>query len=282
MTRHGKETLVLDRLGLWTQQEADMRLRDLSGETIKMRRHVLANLARAVDLADATPQDVRSYLAAAHLCANARATYLSHLRTFYAWCLDQGLLDSSPCAKITAPKITRGLPRPIAPLDLSRALTTAHPKVRVWLMLGAYAGLRCMEAASLRADCIVEGEWPVLVVTGKGGKTRTIPLHPVLEAELARWPSTGYLFPGYDGHPHVAAKHVSQAVNAHLHACGIAHTAHTARHRFATDYAQQTNDTLGLMRLLGHSSLSTTQVYAQPDTTAQHRLVRNLDYSKTG
>lgn len=99
----------------------------------------------------------------------------------------------------------------------------------------------------------VEGDR--LRVLGKGGRVRLIPLHPTLLAEISQAPA-GWLFPGFtDGHlaPHTVSKNLS----ALLPGC----SAHQLRHRFASLCYAADRDIRAVQELLGHASVSTTQVY---------------------
>jgi site-specific recombinase XerD len=264
-----------DRLGLWPGHRDDLILANRSPLTIRDRRSVLAKVTRgAVDLADLTAADIRSFIARPELKPATRATYLAHCHSLFKWAIYNGHVTHDPTVKIPTIKVNPGLPRPISHADLRRALDTATPNVRAWLMLGAFAGLRCAEAATLHRDN-VRGR--VLVVTGKGNKTRAIPIHPELEAVLAQLPASGYLFPGGD-HGHAAPKTVSSAVGEHLRNLGINSTAHATRHRFGTDIYRVNQDLRATQVLLGHASTRTTEVYTEVDRPALEAMVGALNY----
>lgn len=276
---------MLDRLDLWPMHRDEMLYADLSLSTVRMRGHVLGALAEAVDLADATPDDLRHYLArrtraGQPLTAGTRKAYHSHLKTFYAWAVFNDHLEVSPCDKLRPVRARKGEPRPLPLADLTRALAAAGPRPRMWLMLAAYAGLRCSEAAAIHAsDFDRSGPVTELRVVGKGRKVRYVPIPTEVDAELlADWPTTGYLFP--TAGEHVTGAHVSRSVNELLRAVGSTYTAHKARHLYATALAgQEGADLLVVMQLLGHASVATTQIYAKPDRSKAYRLVAGLDYS---
>ncbi len=96
------------------------------------------------------------------------------------------------------PKLPRHLPRPIGTDDLNRALLAADPRMRAWLTLAAYAGLRCVEIAGLRAEDVhLDREPPVLhLVKTKGAKERIVPLGPLVSAALRGYglPLSGPVF----------------------------------------------------------------------------------------
>jgi len=105
---------------------------------------------------------------------------------------------------------------------------------------------------------------------GKGGKERSVPLHPVIIAALKEYepPRPGRLW------PLVTPASVSQRINRYLHSMGIASTAHKMRHRFGTvAYEASGQDILTTQRLLGHSSPTTTAIYAQVSDEAARATV---------
>jgi integrase len=130
--------------------------------------------------------------------------------------------------------------------------------------LALYAGLRCAEIAALRGEDVWRtGDRTAVVVRhGKGGKDRVVPMAAELAAILRDAPTHGPLFPGRGGDP-VHARAVSSRLRRHLLRCGVDATAHQLRHTFATTFAQRSPDLYLLMRLMGHSSPSTTIGYIQ-------------------
>lgn len=276
---------MLDRLDLWPMHRDDMVYENLSASTVKMRGHVLGALSEQVDLADATADDLRHYLArrtrtGKPLSPGTRKAYHSHLKTFYGWAVFNEHLEVSPCDKLKTVRARRGEPRPLPLADLTKALAAAGPRPRMWLMLAAYAGLRCSEAAAIHArDFDRTGPVTELRVVGKGEKPRWVPIPPEVDAELlADWPTTGYLFPSTG--EHVTGAHVSRSVNELLRAIGSEYTAHKARHLYCTSMAgQEGADLLVVMEVMGHASVATTQIYAKPNRSKLHRLVAGLDYS---
>lgn len=192
---------------------------------------------------------------------DTRAGELASLRAFYRWAILFGLRDDNPLARIQSPKKKHRVPRPIAEDRLALAIRTAEPtRVRPMLVLAAFAGLRAMEIAQARAEDVQAGR---LVVTGKGGRTRVVPIHPIVRGELALLPQAGWLFPKRDGTSgHVQAWQVSHRCNAHLHEVGVPDTLHSLRHRFGTAIYASSLDLRVTQELLGHTSPMTTQLYA--------------------
>src|SRR5882672_2286390 len=179
------------------------------------------------------------------------------------------------------PKLPRRLPRPIPEDRLLVALEAAGGRVRAYLFLAAFAGLRAAEIAGLRREDIREGGGqPVIVVTGKGRKERVLPLAPVLLAELRLYglAPAGFVF-GRFGDPAraVSPATVSSMSNEYLHGLGFTETLHTLRHRFASRCYQLSLDLRLVQEMLGHSSPTTTAGYAAFAPDAASAVVARLD-----
>ena len=127
--------------------------------TISSRRKVLTayeNSLQGTPLHSATRLHVEAFLAR-DLAPESRRAYRSHLRAFYTWAVDEGYAQADPTEKVPPIRVTRGLPRPMTDRDFRRALDTATPRMRAWLLLMALAGLRCMEVSALRPEDIQMG-----------------------------------------------------------------------------------------------------------------------------
>lgn len=263
-----------------------LRMRDLAPSHIRCRRRAVQRLADHLghDPATATTEQLMDYLAALpRTTARSRYAEHSHLACYYAWCVEQGIFTADPMRKVPRPKLTRLLPRPISEEDLNVALDNAPPRIRVCLVLAAYAGLRACEIAALtRQDVLDNAPTPVLIAHGKGRKDRVVPLNDRTLAELRAFgmPSRGPVLPRVDlrapGRP-VSAHRVSTLVNSYLHDIGITDTLHTLRHRFATLTYAATQDVLVVAALLGHEDPATTAGYAAYSMPAAVSAVRALD-----
>jgi integrase len=254
-----------------------LRLRGRSQGTIDARRRALARLAAALPcpLLEALPEDLLAWRARMRLGADAIRGYVSHAHQFYAWAAGAGLLEHNPAAGLPVPPKGRRLPRPISERDLMAALAAAPPRIRIWLVLAAWCGLRAKEIALLRRENILDhARPPVLVVAAdatKGHSERIVPLALFAQDEiaLARLPASGYAFRRLDGKPGPNGPWtVSKACNSHLHDCGIAATLHQLRHRFGTQAYHHERDLRAVQELLGHQSPATTAGYADYDNAA--------------
>ena len=213
---------------------------------------------------------------------------LSAVRSFYAYARRRWGLENAALSLVEAPKAPRRLPRPVsekAASDLIRE--TGETGAPDWiaardaavfaLMYGC--GLRVSEALSLTGR---EKDLPVtLRITGKGSKTRIVPVLPAVVEAVARY---GELcpFPLAAGEPLFRAKrggalsprHVQAAMQTLRSRLGLPHTAtpHALRHAFATHLLAHGGDLRSIQDLLGHASLSTTQVYAEVEAGGLKRI----------
>lgn len=251
-----------------------IRLLGLTEGTIYSRARALHRMARAIpgELASATAEDLYRWRASLTISDGAVVHYVSHAKEFYGWLVREGIRLDNPATDIPVPKTRRGLPRPISDADLAFAIATADERVRPWLILAAWCGLRAKEVALLRWENVLDtAAPPVLLVASdatKGHRERAIPLHEFAAAELAalRGRRTGYVFPRYDGRPGPNQPWlVSQLANRHLHACGSAATIHRLRHWFGTQTYRASRDLRVVQELMGHAEPSTTAGYAAYD-----------------
>ena len=193
-----------------------------------------------------------------------RGDYLAHAREFFRWLVRERLRDDDPSIRLVRPRLRPGLPRPISDADLARAMVDAPDRIRPWLLLGALAGLRCCEIAALRREDVRDDLDPpaIHVVDGKGGRSRIVPLHPAIAAELAQLPARGWLFPHWDGPGHVNAHNITHGVTRYFRSRGITATMHQLRHHFGTALYRQTHDLRLTQELLRHTDPRTTAGYA--------------------
>ena len=247
-----------------------------ASSTIAARRDILAQLSRETS---AGPWEVTTTALREWMGLQVWDTDLDRLRDrwsierrrmvrttlvgFYRWAHGAGLVDVDPAMRLEPVRPTEGRPRP-APKEVYREGLAKAPgaRERLMLRLARDLGMRRAEVAVVHTDDVVDDVvgGQSLIVHGKGGKTRLVPLTAPLAAELRQRPR-GYVFPGKaDGHlsPRWVGRVVSELLEGEW-------TMHTLRHRFATDVVGQTRDVRVAQVLLGHGSLATTQRYVQPD-----------------
>lgn len=252
----------------------------------------LAHLAEAhgrpADLAllqSLTSADIRGFLAARRgegLANISTARELSALRTFSRWLAERHGRPIGGIDGVASPKVKKGLPRPISPTD-ARALadTTGEFHEEPWLqardtavLLLLYgAGLRIGEALSLTGAVLPLPE--TLPITGKGRRQRTVVLLPIvreaieLYVRLCPWPQArdAPLFRGAKGGP-LDPGVLRTTMRKARTALGLPDSAtpHALRHSFATHLLARGADLRTIQELLGHASLSSTQIYTGIDT----------------
>ncbi len=234
----------------------------------------------ASDLARLTAADLRAFLALRRgegLGNASAARELSAIRGFLAFTGSEGATPPT----LKGPRVKKGVPRPISPdeavaLAEDVAESAAEPWIaaRDWavLLLLYGAGLRVGEAVGLTGAILPLGE--AMSVTGKRAKTRIVPLLPQVRsaiedyARLTPWPISrdAPLFRGAKGGP-LSPAIIRRSVRGARVRLGLGErtTPHALRHSFATHLLGRGADLRSLQELLGHASLSSTQIYTQVD-----------------
>lgn len=209
------------------------------------------------------------------------ARELSALKAFLAFARTQSGAHDAAVPRLRGPRIKKGLPRPVTPDDaVNLAAMVADEGAEPWigardravLLLLYGAGLRIAEALSLTAAVLPLGD--ALTVTGKGGRQRVVPILPIVKAAVEDYVAkvpyplerSAPLFRGAKGGP-LAQAMIQRAVARARVALGLPPTAtpHALRHSFATHLLGAGADLRSLQELLGHASLSSTQIYTKVD-----------------
>lgn len=245
------------------------------GGTVKIR-----------DIEALRPADLRSFLAHRRkegAGARSLGRHLAGLRSFLRHLERKGLVNAAGASAIRSPKQPKSLPKP---LSGSQALAVVDQGMQMneepWIAARDAAvlsllygcGLRISEALGLTPD-VFNGRPTSLRITGKGGKTRLVPLLPVvLEAVETYYKLCPYdleagapLFRGARGGPLQPAI-IQREMQKLRSALGLPDTAtpHALRHSFATHLLGSGGDLRTIQELLGHASLSTTQIYTGVDS----------------
>jgi integrase/recombinase XerC len=241
------------------------------------------------DFTDCAPGDLRAFLArrrAQGIGGRSLQRALSALRSLARHIARESGETTAALGAIRAPKAARRMPRPLSPTD-ARAVTTVAAREgearEQWILardaavlaLCYGAGLRISEALSIRRSDAPIGAVESVTVVGKGKKTRAAPvIAPVrraVEDYLALCPYAlkpgGPLFVGARGGP-LSPRIVQLAMERMRGALGLPDSAtpHALRHSFATHLLTRGGDLRTIQDLLGHASLSTTQVYTGVDS----------------
>ena len=234
-------------------------------------------------VARTTQSDLRAWMAAerTHLSPRSLARALSAVKGFTAWAADRTKTDATTVLSARGPKHRRELPRPLSE-DAAAAMLddigsdsredwiTVRDTAIATLLYGL--GLRISEALSLTgADHPLP---PTLRITGKGGKTRLVPVLPAAADAVAAYVAScpfdlapsDPLFRGARGGP-VNPRLIQSAMERARLRLGLPATAtpHALRHSFATHLLSAGGDLRAIQELLGHASLSTTQAYTAVD-----------------
>jgi len=261
--------------------------RGLSGNSLQSYRYDLQKLSRYLDrtsdsgLEGASREQLLAFLASEVRHGTSSRTlsrYLSGFRQFYRWSAREGRISDDPSAQIESPKLGRGLPMILDEDDITRLLEAPDPKTP--LGIRDRAMLETMYATGLRVSELTGLEFAnlnlnqgVIRVLGKGGKERLAPLGEHALDWLRRYIEGGReeLLDGKQcpavfvtargaGMTRQAFWH---AVKRHSKNAGITRnlSPHVLRHSFATHLLNHGADLRVVQLLLGHSDLSTTQIY---------------------
>ena len=241
------------------------------------------------DLTDCAPGDLRAFLAqrrAEGIEGRSLQRALSGLKSLARHIARETGQTAAALGAIRAPKAGRRLPRPLSPSDAKAMTTTALREGEArepWVLardaavlaLCYGAGLRISEALSISFADAPVGETDAVTIVGKGGKTRSTPIIAPVRTAIADYLSlcpyalkpAGPLFVGAKGGP-LSPRIVQLAMAAMRGALGLPDdaTPHALRHSFATHLLARGGDLRTIQDLLGHASLSTTQVYTGVDS----------------
>ncbi|MGD9868736.1 MAG: tyrosine recombinase XerC [Hyphomicrobiales bacterium] len=262
--------------------------RDVAGLLGFLCRHLGKPVALKT-LAKLSPRDFRAWLAARRaegLTGRSLARSLSAIRMFFRFMDRRGILKNDAVLAISSPKIPHSVPKPLA---VDRAVTLAGDtrpdmgsETPGWvlardtaiLMLLYGSGLRISEALSLARRDAPSGGRDFLRVRGKGGKERMVPVLPRAQQAIDRYlklcpyrtKPDGPLFLGEKG-KRLSPRIIQLLMQRLRGALGLPESAtpHALRHSFATHLLGGGADLREIQELLGHSSLSTTQIYTEVD-----------------
>ncbi len=268
--------------------QAELTLEAYRRDLAQFTQHLRQQLQRAPCLGDLEQVDAktfRGFLAArrrAQVSSRSLARTLSALRTFFRWLEAQGILQNRAVRRVAMPKVGHSVPKPLTVVKAAAVVEAGGEAELDWiaardaavLLLLYGSGLRISEALGLaRSEAPVPGR-DVLRITGKGGRERLAPILPVTQAAVARYLALvpypqepdGPLFLGAKGGP--LSPRIVQLLMERMRATlGLPDTAtpHALRHSFATHLLSSGADLRQIQELLGHASLSTTQVYTEVD-----------------
>ena len=294
---------AIDAYLLRLQTERGCSPRTLDGYRRELT--VLAGLAEGRAWADIAEPDVRRWVAAASrggLAATSIARRLSAWRGFFDWLAADGELATNPARGVRAPRRPRRLPKALSPdvamrlveapaADAALAPATVFETLRDQAIVELLysSGLRLSELLGLDAVYVETPAWrssgwlsrteAEVLVSGKGGKRRTVPVGAPALAALDAWLACRSawlaLHPGADPYalflssrgPRLGARAVQRLIGRMAIERGVPSQVHphVLRHSFASHLLQSSGDLRAVQELLGHASIATTQVYTSLD-----------------
>lgn len=224
------------------------------------------------------------------LSAASTARKASVLRRFFAFLVDEALRDDDPSSALPRPQARRSLPKTLshgqvdalfAELDRRQADAPTPQTLRLIALIELLygSGLRATELVSLPRHCL-RREAPFLILRGKGGRERLVPISDRARAAVAAWSAhvpeaEAFLFPSGKG-GHISRIRLYQLVKALAADAGIDPariSPHVLRHAFATHLLEGGADLRALQTLLGHADIATTQIYTHVDSRRLVELV---------
>jgi integrase/recombinase XerC len=235
---------------------------------------------RALDALDS--RDIRRFIATLHSrgqSPRSLARILSSWRGLFEWLARQREVASNPCTGVRAPKAPRHLPEVLSPDEAVRLVSVQDPSAmgrrdRALFELAYSCGLRVSELTGLDLDSVDPATGEVRV-TGKGSKTRIVPVGAAALEALAAWlparaglakPAERALFVGLSGR-RLAPREVQRRIKRWAARAGLdvdVHP-HMLRHSFASHVLQSSGDLRAVQEMLGHASIASTQVYTHLD-----------------
>jgi integrase/recombinase XerD len=239
---------------------------------------------------DASAADVEEYIQSRKvLSERSQARVLSSLRSFFDWLVIEGVLKENPCDRVDGPKIGRYLPGVLSEDEVTAIMDSVDLsgwqglRDRAILEVLYGCGLRVSEAVGLRVSCLYLKEGFIRVV-GKGNKERLVPIGDMGVAALREYlearrdpadaESSDILFLNRYGRSLSRVSMFNMIKNQALAACISKEISpHTFRHSFATHLMENGADIRLVQEMLGHESVSTTEIYTHVDSSTWHSVI---------
>ena len=260
----------------------------------KFMEFVIRTHGRELPVDKITPEMIRSYLELLQTEHNYKSTsiarVISTLRTFFKFCVENQVLEVSPAAPIRNPKLPRKLPIYLIDSEIKKLLeapdqtTDAGLRDYTIIVTLGFTGVRLQELVNANVDDI-DFERKTLKVFGKGAKERLIPLNNIvldaLRAYLERRPVTesrSIFLNKFN--KRLSGRSIENIVKKYVRKAGINKTKispHKLRHTFATLLHMNEVDILEIQKLLGHSAITSTQIYTHTNPDKLKRAVDKLN-----
>jgi integrase/recombinase XerC len=248
-------------------------------------RHTLGAEPRIDDLRRINAKTVRAFLALRrrrNVSSRSLARQMTGLRMFFHWAETHDVLKNRSILLVARPKVAHGVPKPLTVEKAAAVMASAPHADNDWtvardlavLLLLYGAGLRISEALSLTERSAPTALRDTMRISGKGGRERVVPVLPVVVTALDRYRAMlpfvlepdEPIFRGAKGGP-LSPRIIQLLMERLRDRLGLPDTAtpHALRHSFATHLLSAGADLRQIQELLGHASLSTTQVYTEVD-----------------
>lgn len=253
------------------------------------------------------PHDLQDYLVTqGQYSATTVARRVSSLRQFYKFLMNEGEIKENPTILLETPRNRRKLPSTLSEEDVELLLKATKTwggiegiRISALLEILYATGFRVSELVSLRLSTVIEvlkNDKPFLMIRGKGNKDRIVPLTPsaiealrtyltVRVSFLIKKKESPWLFPSTSRNGHLTRQRFGQLLKELSLKSGLNPallSPHTIRHAFATHLLRHGANLMVVQKLLGHSDISTTQIYthvAQDDLAQMvetyHPLAKN-------
>ena len=241
----------------------------------------------------ATKADLEAYaasLTARGLAVGTVARRISSLRQMFHFLFTEGIRTDDPATTLETPRQHRSLPKSLTQQDVETLLAQARseedPRLIAMLEVLYASGLRVSELVTLPASAlrkIPKAEVAFIIIRGKGGKERMVPLHEAaLKAVFAyrvtvKDEESPWLFPSRSKEGHMTRQRFAQLLKGLALRAGLdpeVISPHTLRHSFASHLLSGGADLRVIQELLGHSDISTTQIYTKVEQERLHALVQ--------
>ena len=262
--------------------------RGLSARTLKAYQRDLDQLLQFLEKEEidrpeqVTQHHIRAFIAQRHrqgLGGKSLQRLLSAIRSLFRWMLREGLAEHNPATPVRAPKSPRHLPATLDADTIGQLLdipcdTPLAIRDKAIMELFYSSGLRLSELATLRWEQ-VDLPSGMLTVTGKGNRSRMVPVGRIAAEALLEWRKTRVQFASFE-EPHVfvsqrgtpiATRTIQARVRYWAKHQGMPQNVypHLLRHSFASHMLESSGDLRGVQELLGHADISTTQIYTHLD-----------------
>lgn len=258
----------------------DMQTRNLTMDTVEHNWYRTSAFARFCGKPpkSVSTMDVQAWLTNSDLAAVTRAGRRASVSEFYKWCVRMGHLTFNPVESLPPLRRPKQVARQPAPEEaVAKGIWSENVEARLMVKLDAEAGLRRAEISKVRGADVIsyppssEGRMFGLIVHGKGGKTRIVPICEDLANEILDVAGEGWLFPGRFG-GHCCVDHVYRVVKR-----TTGYPTHSFRRRYArTAYEVSDHDLRAVQELLGHESPVTTQSYIFVPSSGLERIARKV------